>query len=351
VTLIAKGSLAFLAIALVAGCEVPSTHLSATRWGGADATVADTRVAQTAAETNPPVADGPAADDALAPDDPDGVECPPPTTIDLTIPNGNVMLVVDRSSTMSSLNDPTCEDCGTYWTSVLDAVNQLTSSTTNHFRWGLKLFPSPDAPDACFVAPGVEVPLARDANASIMSALMNSGSPSGGAPATYGLRQVRSYLRTALERLPGALVLVMGEAPTCAAQDPAQEDMQAAVAEVGVPPSPVYVLSVGGARQKLDALAFAGYTYGSYSVDQVSNLLGAMEAGARAFGQSCAFPLPSVVSSWQLVTASLDDTPLIFGDPNGFIVSGDGTQLIIQGGPCAFIGTHSTLTITVGCGG
>jgi len=75
------------------------------------------------------------------------------TTVDLTRPVGNILLLVDRSAAMNTPNDAACGSCGTFWTTLGDAVDMLTKSTSNHFRWGLKLFASGDS-DACLVTAG-----------------------------------------------------------------------------------------------------------------------------------------------------------------------------------------------------
>jgi hypothetical protein len=334
-----RGVALLFTVCLAADCEVPSTQLAATRWGGGDGGTADVRVVPSDAGA-----------DLLRRDAPGEAGCQQ-TSIDLTIPNGDVMLVVERSSVMSTPNDSTCASCGTYWTTLLAAAEQLMSASSNQFHWGLKLFPSPSDADACLVSSTIEVPLASDASAAIVSTLKAAPAPSGGTPTTSAVRETFGYLHTIQGDAPKLVVLAMGGTPTCASGDPTQEDMQAAIAEVAPLSEPiVFVLGIGAARQKLDRLAVSGSTLSAYSTEQVPDLVRAMEGWARTIA-SCVFPLPYAVLPGQSVSASLDDVSLIAGDPDGFTVSNDGTQLTLQGSPCFYIGSYSTLTIGVGCGG
>lgn len=321
-----------LLMACTAACQV---NLPATRWGGTPA----------GQDARP----GDVSDDPRR-DVQDGGSCRQ-SVVDLTVPNGSVVLLAERSSVMNTANDSTCAACGSYWTALVAAADTLTSATSNHFRWGLKLFPSPSDTDACLVSSTVEVPLATQARASILSTLAACPTPSGGTPTTSAVGQVYDYFATIQDGTPKIVLLAMGGTPTCAAGDPTHEDLQAATAKVGDLSGPiVFVLGIGANRQKLDRMAVAGSMANAYSTDQLGDLLGAIEGWARMMG-SCQFPLPAPAPAGQSVSVSLDNTQLSQGGQDGFTVSRDGTQMTIQGAPCFYIGTYATLTIRVGCGG
>ncbi|MGD0837972.1 MAG: hypothetical protein ABSB49_15140 [Polyangia bacterium] len=312
-----------------ARCQV---DLAATHWGGADA----------AATSLASPSDGGGGQAGAA-----GGACHEAVT-DLTIPSGNVMLVVERSSVMSTPNDDTCGSCGSYWSTLIYAVDSLTSASSNHFQWGLKLFPSTGSSDACLVTSTMDLPLAPAANAAIVATL-NATSPSGGTPVTSAVREVVDYLRTVKDGLPQVILLAMGGTPTCASDDPTQDDTQAALAELDRATEPVvFVLGIGPAGAKLDRLAAAGGTVSAYSSDQIAALLSDIEGWAMTIA-SCDFPLPSVPQAGQSVSVALDGVQLGQGDPDGFTISPDGTMVIIQGSSCYYLSSHSTLTISVGC--
>jgi hypothetical protein len=327
---------AILLFALAASCGLPSMHLPATRRAGGDGGAPDAGVVGRDASAEPGRRDTASG-------------CQQ-TIVDLTVPGGDVILALERSRVMSTPNDSTCAGCGTYWASLLTAVGQLTSATSNHFRWGLKLFPSPGSTDACLISSTVEVPLTANASSPIASALAAAPPASGGTPTTAAVREAYAYLHTIPGDGPKLVVLAMAGTPTCAAGDPAQEDMQAAIDEVGLLSEPrVFVLGVGADRQKLDRLAVVGGTVSTYATDEVAPLLKAIERWARTLA-TCVYPLPARVSAGQSVGVMLDDLALVAGDADGFVVSADGTQLTIQGSPCFYIGSYATLTIRVGCG-
>jgi hypothetical protein len=229
------------------------------------------------------------------------------------------------------------------------AIAQLTSATSNHFRWALKLFPSPGSADACGVSSNVEVALTQAASSAVVTALDAAPPAGGGTPTTAAVHEAYAYLHTIPGDKPKLVVLAMAGTPTCAGNDPAQEDMPAAIDEVALLSEPrVFVLGVGAERAKLDRLAVVGGTVSVYSTDEIAPLLKSVERWARTLA-SCVFPLPARVSAGQSVGVMLDDTRLVAGDADGFVVSGDGTQLTIQGSPCFYIGAYATLTIRVGC--
>lgn len=318
-------------------CELPTTHLPATRRAAADAGTVDTRPADarlaTADVGRDSQADG-------------GCQY---RYVDLTVPNGDIMLVVDRSAVMNTLNDSTCSGCGTYWSTIVDTIQTLTSSKSNQFRWGLSLYPSLSDADACLVSAMPEVAVSADASNAIASALAAT-TPKGGAPTAMAVHQTVNYFGPVLYGPPRFIVLAMGSAPTCAGGDPAQEDFAATLTEIQRAFELVFVIGVGPDRSKFDQLAMAGTKVGAYSPSDTSYLLGALEGLARSFA-GCSFALPSTAVPGQVVNVLLDDVPLTAGAPNGFLVTPDGTQVVLQGLSCFYIGTHASVTLKVGCDG
>ncbi len=311
---------------IATSCSLPTTHLVATKWGGTDGGVTDGLA----------VGDRATRDGCVA------------SQVDLTKPPGEVVLLLDRSSVMNTLDDPACGSCGTYWTALLHAVELLTSATSNNFRWALKLFPSPAAADACLVTSDPESPLSDNARATIASALAST-SPGGGAPATTGVRDVVSYLGAA-QGWPKLIVIALGASPTCAANDPTLDDLSAAVKAVDQAPYFTFILGFGSNRAPFEKLADVGATMSSYGPDQVASLLGDLEALARSL-RSCSFVLPENASTSQTVNVLLDGAPLVRGGADGFSLSQDGSQVTLRGASCFYLDGHANLTLEVGCGG
>jgi hypothetical protein len=327
-----------LAAVGAAGCDVPRTHLTATR---------------RADDGEPGVDSGSDGDGGPGGDSGSGgeggsdgsVKVCLETRLDLTIPTGNVVLVVERSNAMNTLNDSTCASCGTYFTALEQAVEALTTATSNHFRWGLKLFPSPGDQTGCLVSPALDVSLAADAHASIAAALA-AASPSGSAPLTAAVRGTSSYLNGLPGGEPSFLLLATAGAPTCAANDPAQDDLSAALAAVDAAPQFTFVLGLGPQRAHFDKLADVGWTDSGYTAEQALSLLHDMESLAKELA-SCVYPLPGGALGDRSVTVLLDGAALMPGATDGFSVSSDGASVRLRGSAC--YASHASVVIRVGC--
>jgi hypothetical protein len=315
-------------LAIASSCEVPNTHLPATHRSASDGGTADTADARS-------VSVDVRRDGGCQQSD-----------FDLTAPQADVMLVVERSGVMNTPAFSACSTCGTYWTTLIDALKTLTTTTSANFRWGLKLFPSPGDVDACFVTAPPDVPLTSDAGA-IASAL-TAGAPKGGAPSAIALRQAVGYLDFVQSSGLQIVVLAMGGTPTCMMGDPSQDDLAATQAEVPEWPTPLYVLGPGPDQPALNSLGYAGSGIPRFSTDAVQYLGKAMRGAALGWATSCTFPLPGPVAPGQTVNVLLDGMPIPAG-PGGFVFTQDGTQVWIQGGYCYSLGNHANVTIKIGC--
>jgi hypothetical protein len=297
------------------GCS--ETHLAATRWGGADASLID---------ANPQASDV------------DGPACLR-ASIDLTLPKATVVLVAERSSAM---NVEPCAGCDTPWDSLVSATGSLTRADSNQFQWGLMLYPSPGQRDVCAVSSTLDVYPASDSAATLALAMQAAAPPAGEAPATLAVRQVLSYFSALQNNTPKIAVLAMGGSPTCGGADNAQDDFSATLSEIekelGVF---VFVLGVGPKRAGLDRLAVAGGTTSSYASTGVATLRSDMERLAWVMA-SCSFDMPAAPLPGQSVQVELDTTPVAADDHNGYSLSSDGLRLTLKGVFCDYLGGYSS---------
>lgn len=102
----------------------------------------------------------------------------------------NVMLVLDKSGSMSKNKWMDGGVSRTRWESLYKTVAFMVNEFDKSARFGMKLFPAKTASgteNACLVDPGVEVPIA-DANGAAVMAGMPSASTfvEGGTPASVG---------------------------------------------------------------------------------------------------------------------------------------------------------------------
>jgi hypothetical protein len=340
-----KAILVLVSVCAGFACNVPSTHLQATHRGLGDSGTEDT----VGPDTMGPDAAGPDTMDSR----PASVDVRRDagclqSDFDLTTPKADVMLVVERSGVMNTLSTPGCSSCGTYWTTLVDALNALTSTTSGNFRWGLKLFPSPGDVDACFVSESPDVPLTSDANA--IAQALASVFPKGGAPSALAIRQAFGYLDGVQSDGIQIIVLAMGGTPTCMAGDPSQDDSAATLAEVPGWPMPLYVVGPGPDQTALNNIGYTGSGIPRFRTDAVQYLGKAIRGAALGWSTNCTFALPGPLASGQTPTVLLDGIPVPQGF-GGYGYSQDGSQVVLQGSNCINLGYHTSLTIKVGCGG
>ena len=324
--------------AVGSGCQGSERHLAATEWRGHDAAVEDAQASLfEVSKDRPPTST------------PDGAACGT-TFVDLTSPPANIVLLAERSTLMTTAPTDLCAGCANLWDALLGAADDLTGSSSNRFRWGLKLFPSPGGGNACFTSPTLEVFPIEGANRIIVAAL-NSAPPAGEAPATAALRQAASILVAMGFDIPTVYVLMLGGNPTCAGSDNAQEDSTGLVAEIEKRSARVFVVGLGPKHAAWDRIAAAGGTLSAYAPSEIPNLLSALERLAAATA-GCTFTLQTAARSGASVPSLevlLDGQSVPPSALDGFTVSSDGTRLTLNGSFCSGLGGYSTLRIQVGC--
>lgn len=324
--------LACVAAMGVDGCDLPTSHLAATRWAGSDGSASD-------------VVGDAASDAASGPDGSSSTACLE-SPVDLSRPAGTVVLILERSSAMNALSDSTCATCGTYYTALERVVETLTAATSNRFRWGLKLFPSAADTTGCSVSSTLDLSPTADARAGVTAALAAT-SPSGAAPLASAVRVTSGYLGGLSDNDPHLMVLATVGTPTCASNDPAQDDLSAAIAAVDDAPQFTFVLGLGPQAAHLGKLAEVGWTDSAYSVDQAASLLRDVESLARELA-TCVYPVPGGSVGGRSLAVVLDGAALTLGGADGFSVSDDGARVRLRGSSC--IGSHASLVVRVGCG-
>lgn len=112
----------------------------------------------------------------------------------------NVMLVLDKSGSMSKNKWLDHDVERTRWESLYKTVEFMVGQFNQSVRFGMKLFPGKDAKDnvdTCKVAPGVEVPIADMNGQAIMAGMPGPQEPVlGGTPAVTGYTRAVEYLKS-----------------------------------------------------------------------------------------------------------------------------------------------------------
>lgn len=273
---------------------------------------------------------------------------------DLSEPEGDVIIVADRSTAAGASNQVKCSGCTTYWNSLKDAVEVITGNEGDQFRCGLKLFPSIAASDSCGGSAALDVPVSSSAGQE-MRALLDSTSPGGQSPATLGLRAAVNSLSSSHSAAPKMIVLALAGLPTCVAAGITQDDTSRLVTEIGQAAAagiPVYVIGGGIPQATLDQWASTGNTEEGYTVDLPWDMLQAMQFYAMT-NAPCTYALPNDRGSSPAVSLYFDDSMEMRKLTSGFSLAADGSSVTLDEKTCAELRGPSvvSLTIEINCPG
>jgi hypothetical protein len=145
-----------------------------------------------------------------------------------------VVLVLDRSSSMNRMPTGATAPDATLWKDARAAVDQVLMTTQAGIHWGLQLFP---VPTGCQVAAAPEVPVKVDNYAPILmkvDELMTNNTVTGqsGTPTDTAVINATKYLQGLMSTNPKYLVLATDGEPTCAAGSSAGNGRAAALAAI-----------------------------------------------------------------------------------------------------------------------
>lgn len=217
-------ALGFCTLALV-GCDerraAPTGSLEPWELGGED---------PSEDREDPPTED---SDDDPIDEEPHDVnpwETPPDCsgdTITVQVDTPNVMLVLDKSGSMSlnSWRPAGTGDEETRWSSLHGVVTDLVDAFDSRVNFGAALFPA-DGIDgevfeaACSVADEAEVPVGPANGAAILAAIPGAEARTrGGTPAAAGVFNALDALGEAPENEPAAMILVTDGIANCSGPD------------------------------------------------------------------------------------------------------------------------------------
>ncbi len=148
-------------------------------------------------------------------------------SFDLEPQTPNVMLVLDKSRSMSNLWDHDLDPSTpqiSRWHSLFNVVDYLTAELQEEINFGAQLFPSADAwldePTnvySCAVSEQPEVSVAALTREAILDAMPAPGdfSISGGTPASTGVTNAIEHLVALGSDLPRAIILITDGAANC----------------------------------------------------------------------------------------------------------------------------------------
>jgi von Willebrand factor type A domain len=307
----------------------------------------------------PGAADGPAATT-------DAPDCGSQTEPITVVNNGDppdLLIVLDRSGSMSGPIPKFPPDFTPKWTIMRDALEQMTSMYEDNIRFGLLEFPTDND---CAVDQGTAVRVDVDLHqASAVASYFSSQSPDGNTPAAQGLAAALTYYQGIPVNTAGQYVLFATDGdPNCSDGDPASETVDAvtALASANVK---TYVLGFGGGfvdDSVLNDSAVQGqvpkaggppYYYAANSAAELDAVLSQISGGIIV--PSCSYTLASTPPDPDNVTVTMGGTavPRSTMHTDGWDYYPDSMTITFFGSYCDQIqsGAVADVSFVYGCPG
>jgi hypothetical protein len=230
----------------------------------------------------------------------------------------DLLIVLDRSGSMSSPIPTFPPDFTPKWTIMRDALNGLATTHENNIRFGLLEFPTDED---CAVAGGTAVRVPIDLGQAPEIAAYFAGRDAGGnTPAQLGLSAALSHYGSIPVNPEGQYVLFATDGePNCSSGDAAAETVAAvqALAGAGIK---TYVLGFGGGfvdDSVLNDSALAGqvprpggppHYYAANSAAELEAVLDTISGGIIV--PSCSYALAEAPPDPDNVTVTVDGVPV-----------------------------------------
>ena len=274
----------------------------------------------------------------------------------------DLLIVLDRSGSMSSPIPTFPPDFTPKWEIMRDAVNAVAGTNETNIRFGLLEFPENN--DCGVTGGAVKVPI-DISNAGEIAAYFAGRSPDGNTPAQLGLQQALTYYNSIPVNAAGRYVLFATDGePNCSSGDPAAETVAAVtgLANAGIK---TYVLGFGGGfadDSVLNNSAIAGQVPKPggpphyYAANNAAELDAALQAIAGGIViPSCSFSLATLPPDPDNVTVTLDGmvVPRSTNHTNGWDYYPDAGTITFFGTYCDMIqaGGAAEVSFEYGCPG
>ncbi len=283
----------------------------------------------------------------------------------------DMLIVLDKSGSMGPLGNPQGID---RWSGSVEALEAITAELEADIKFGLMTYPAAGvSPIPGFPLPAtcgigmLDVPIGPN-NAGAIANALGAMMPNGGTPTAGTLEAAKEVIDTTVspDTVVGAkfVLLVTDGAPNCrdgelgSINDPqAVTDSVNAIEEMASLDVRTYVIGFQTAQDAtlsaaLDQMAVAGAT-GDTKHRPVENrdMLIAAFRDIAGKAVSCTFVLEKPVMNPEFIQVTMDGMQVNLNDPNGWVLSPDGKQIMLQGTACQSIqgaGQHS-VNVKVKC--
>ena len=275
----------------------------------------------------------------------------------------DLLIVLDRSGSMSSPIPTFPPDFTPKWTIMRNALQQVSATYEDNIRFGLLEFPTDED---CAVDGGtaVRVPIDLDQAAEI-AGYFSSRQAGGNTPAQLGLQGALTHYNSIPINDAGRYVLFATDGePNCSAGDPAAETV-AAVTALASADIKTYVLGFGGGfvdDSVLNNSAIAGlvprpggppHYYAANSAAELEAVLDEISGGIIV--PSCSYQLATAPPDPDAVTVTLNGVvvPRSTAHTNGWDYYPDAMTITFFGTYCEQIqsGAITEVSFVYGCPG
>jgi hypothetical protein len=249
----------------------------------------------------------------------DAGTCRVSTTVRTVHPTVDVLIVLDRSSSMnwSLTADTSCgagsANCLSRLAAVTSAIETLVAGNPT-IHWGLELFSTPNS-SSCTVSPAPQVAVGANTASAIKSQLASLTTEQS-SPTTAALNVATAYLKKLNDGNSKAILLATDGLPTCAGSSRSDDLLGAESAATAAKKAgfPVYVIGIGPDVSNLNSLAVAGGTHSYYSATSTSALDGALSSIVKVVSL-CSFKADKAPPNKDLVYVYVDHQ-LVAQDPD-----------------------------------
>lgn len=245
----------------------------------------------------------------------------------VNLPKSDVMLVLDKSASMSLEQIADGASTKTRWVVLHEVVEQLLTDYKDKVRFGLKLFPAKEVPvaDPCLVDPGVDVEISESSNNDILGKMpARTATVTGRTPTATGFIRASTHAISVSARSdnPTAIMLIadgqmsLDSAPPTERCEGQTEDILKTEADKarsqGVSVYSVGIALAGAGRTLLTEVAGGAENY--VQADNKAQLRAAMES-ILAKVPNCKVPINTVPQYHELMKVRTSDGSSSFDAP------------------------------------
>jgi Mg-chelatase subunit ChlD len=281
------------------------------------------------------------------------------TTVDSKRAEADVLIVLDRSSSMTSNigDDSDCRggsSCTTRLQAVVTGIQAVVSGNPG-IRWGLELFTTPKK-SLCTVSGLPQVDVGPDTASAIQSQLASITTASS-TPTAAAIKVATDYLKTVHDGNNKVILLATDGVPNCADGTTDSDGMPGTLEAVRAASAAgflVYVIGIGPEVGNLNELARTGGTNSYYPVSSTAELNAALSSIAKAVATTCTYKVAKAPPDKGLVFVYVDKKFVGEDDADGWTFDpsdATGATVTLTGAYCEDIlsGAATQVQIIFGC--